>query len=245
MTVSEEWSPGEEEQEGGGGLFGIKFTPTVIGVLIAVAGVAGAVALFMYVLQPEWAKQEELKGKISTKEAEIAQLKIGAAKIEEAKADLQREKQLKAEVEALFADQTKVDTLLLDINKVVKQGGARIQLFKPDNEIITTTLFPKDKPPSVPNLIQFKSLPLKLELEGTFAQTQSIIRNIERLEPLLVMGEFNSQIDEPTMRLVVDEQGKVRGLTEPMLKTTLNIAVIVPKSAEELAGATPAAPPAK
>ncbi|MBW4678716.1 MAG: type 4a pilus biogenesis protein PilO [Microcoleus vaginatus WJT46-NPBG5] len=245
MTVSEEWGPGEEEQEAGGGLFGIKFTPTIIGVLVAVAGVAAAVGLYMYVLTPEWAKQEELKGKISTKEAEIAQLKVGAAKIEEAKADLQREKQLKAEVEALFGDQTKLDTLLLDINKIVKQGGARIQLFKPDDEIITQTLFPKDKPPSLPNLIPFKSMPLKMELDGTFAQTQSIIRNIERLEPLLVMGAFNSKIDEPTMQLVVDEQGKVRGLTEPRLITTLNISAIVPKSAKEIAGATPATPPAK
>lgn len=245
MTVSEEWGPGEEEQEGGGGLFGIKFTPTIIGVLIAVAGVAAAVGLFMYVLTPEWTKKDELQVKITAKEDEIKQLKVGAAKIEEAKAELQREKQLKAEVEALFGDQTKLDTLLLDINKIVKQGGARIQMFKPDDEIITQTLFPKDKPPSPPNLAPFKAVPLKMELEGTFAQTQSIIRNIERLEPLLVMGVFSSKIDEQTMLLVVDEQGKVRGLTEPALKTTLNIAAIVPKSAKEIAGATPATPPAK
>ncbi|MBD1938550.1 hypothetical protein [Microcoleus sp. FACHB-68] len=245
MTVSEEWGPGEEEQEAGGGLFGIKFTPTIIGVLVAVAGVAAAVGLYMYVLTPEWTKQEELKGKISTKESEIAQLKVGAAKIEEAKVELQREKQLKAEVEALFGDQTKLDTLLLDINKIVKQGGARIQLFKPDNEIISNTLYPDGKGPSLPNLAQFKAVPLRLELEGTFAQTQSIIRNIERLEPLLVMGEFSAKIDEQTMRLVVDEQGKVRGLTEPALDTTLKMTVIVPKSAEEIAGATPATPPAK
>ncbi|MBD2041790.1 type 4a pilus biogenesis protein PilO [Microcoleus sp. FACHB-672] len=243
MTVSEEWGPGEEEQEAGG-LFGIKFTPTIIGVLAAVAGVAAAVGLYMYVLQPEWTKQEELKGKISAKESEIQQLKVGAAKIEEAKVELQREKQLKAEVEALFGDQTKLDTLLLDINKIVKQGGARIQLFKPDDEIITQTLYPKDKPP-LPNLAQFKAVPLRLELAGTFAQTQSIIRNIERLEPLLVMGAFSSKIDEQTMRLVVDEQGKVRGLTEPALDTTLKMTAIVPKSAKEIAGATSATPPAK
>jgi type IV pilus assembly protein PilO len=70
-------------------------------------------------------------------------------------------------------------------------------------------------------------------VEGTFAQIQSIVRNIERLEPLLVMGKFDSQVDEQTLELLVSPEGKVLRLSDPTLKTTFELLAIVPKSPEE------------
>lgn len=238
MTVSEEYH-GEQsgEQEGGkGGLFGIQPTPTLMGGLAAVAGVAAAVALFMYLLQPAWEAQNKLNADIKQKEEEIARLKIDPSKKQAAEANREREKKLKTQVEALLGEGKTLDTLLLDINNIVEESGAKLQNYKPAEGSLSQTLFPKDgKAGSAGNLEGFKSLSVSLELSGTFAQTQSIVRNIERLESLLVMGKFDSQVDEQTLQLLVSPEGKVLRLSDPTLKTTVEILAIVPKSPEESA----------
>lgn len=251
MTVSAEFDPGYDQQEGGGGgLFGIKLTPKLIGILVAVAGVAGSVALFIYVLQPEWAKQEELKGKIQTQKDAIAKLKVGIAQKEEAQRELDRQKQLQAEVNTLFGDAKTLDTLLFDINKWVKKDGAKIVGFNPaDQEEITKTLFPEDpktkQKQGMGSLARFDARTVSLDLEGTFAQIQSVLGKIERLEPLVMVGQFESAVDTQTedtrIKVEVDPQGKVKRVTEPILKTKLNLAVIVEKSQEDLAAAKAAA----
>lgn len=247
MTVSEQFIPTDDEQEsGGGGLFGLKFTPPIIGIIIAVLGIGASVGLFIYVLQPEWAKQEELKTKISTKEQEIATFQNSIARKQEAIANREQAKQQKAEVSTLFGDAKTMDTLLFDINKIVKQGKAKLNEFKPTNqETISMTLFPssinKNLPSASPLENAFQGLPFSMELEGSFAQTQSILRNIERLEPLLTVSKLTSEIDQQTLNVEVDSQGKVIRLIDPTIKTTFNLLAIVPKSTEELAALKKAA----
>lgn len=244
MTVSEEYYGAEsgEQEASKGGLFGIQLTPPLIGGLAAVAGLAAAVALFMYLLQPAQQEQEKLKADISKKEGEIAALKIGQSKKQEAEANREREKQLKTQVEALLGEEKTLDTLLLDINKLVKESGAKLTNYKPADSSLSQALFSKDgKPAAAGNLQGFQSLSVSLEVEGTFAQIQSIVRNIERLEPLLVMGKFDSQVDEQTLALLVSPEGRVLRLSDPTLKTTFDLLAIVPKSPQETA-AKPAPP---
>lgn len=249
MTVSEEFIPGAGEQEGGGGgLFGIKLTPKLIGILVAVAGVAASVGLFMYLLQPEWTKKEELDGKIKTKKEEIATLQRGIAQKEEAQRALDREKQLQAEVNTLFGDAKTLDTLLLDINKWVKKDGAKLVGFNPEQDEITRALFiedPKTKQKQgMGSLASFDALSVSLDLEGTFSQIQSVLGKIERLEPLVMVGKFESAVtqeEDKKIKVEVDPEGKVKRVTEPILKTKLNLAVIVQKSQEDLAAAKAAA----
>ncbi|MBW4495029.1 MAG: hypothetical protein KME26_18480 [Oscillatoria princeps RMCB-10] len=238
MTVSEEYygEQSGEQEAGKGGLFGIQLTPTLMGVMAAVAGVAAAVAMFMYLLQPAQQEQEKLTNDIKAKEQEIVSLKIGQSKKQEAEANREREKQLKTQVEALLGEEKTLDTLLLDINKLVKESGAKLKNYKPADSSLSQALFTKDgKPASAGSLQGFKSLSVLLEVEGTFAQIQSIVRNIERLEPLLVMGKFDSLVDEQTLELLVSPEGRVLRLSDPTLKTTFEILAIVPKSPESSA----------
>jgi type IV pilus assembly protein PilO len=238
MTVSEEYlsAEGGEQEASKGGLFGIKPTPTLMGVLAAVAGVAAAVAMFMYLLQPAWEAQGKLNDEIKVKEGEIARLKINQSKKREAEDNRDKQKQLKTQVEALLGEEKTLDTLLLDINKRVNESGAKLKNFKPADSTLSQALFTKDgKPATAGSLEGFKSLSVSLELEGTFAQTQSMVRNIERLEPLLVMGKFDSQVDEQTLELLVSPEGRVLRLSDPTLKTTFELLAIVPKSPESSA----------
>lgn len=238
MTVSEEYlsAEGGEQEAGKGGLFGIQLTPTLIGVLAVVAGVAAAVALFMYLLQPAWEAQDKLNADIKQKEDEIARLKIDQSKKEAAEENRKQEKALKTQVEALLGEEKTLDTLLLDINKLVNESGAKLKNYKPADSTLSQALFTKDGKAGIAGSLEgFKSLSVSLELEGTFAQIQSIVRNIERLEPLLVMGKFDSQVDEQTLELLVSPEGKVLRLSDPTLKTTFELLAIVPKSPEESA----------
>ncbi|WP_017715858.1 hypothetical protein [Kamptonema formosum] len=238
MTVSEEYYGAEsgEQEASKGGLFGIQLTPTLMGGLAAVAGLAAAVAMFMYLLQPAQEAQGKLNDDIKAKEQLIAGLKIGQSKKQEAEANRDREKQLKTQVEALLGEEKTLDTLLLDINKLVRESGAKLKNYKPADSTLSQALFTKDgKPAPAGNLQGFQSLSVSLEVEGTFAEIQSVIRNIERLEPLLVMGKFDSQVDEQTLELLVTPEGKVQGLSDPTLKTTFDLLAIVPKSPEESA----------
>jgi type IV pilus assembly protein PilO len=238
MTVSEEYmsAEGGEQEAAKGGLFGIKPTPTLMGVLAAVAGVAAAVAMFMYLLLPAWEAKDKLNADIKQKEEEIARLKIGQSKKQEAVANREREKQGKTQVEALLGEEKTLDTLLLDINKLVNESGAKLINFKPADSTLSQALFTKDgKPATAGNLQGFQSLSVSLEVAGTFAQIQSMVRNIERLEPLLVMGKFDSQVDEQTLELLVSPEGRVLRLSDPTLKTTFELLAIVPKSPESSA----------
>lgn len=238
MTVSEQYYGAEsgEQEDSKGGLFGIQLTPPLLGGLAALAGVAAAVAMFMYLLQPAWEAQGKLNDEIKAKDQQIASLKIGQSKKQEAEANREREKQLKTQVEALLGEEKTLDTLLLDINKIVKESGAQLKNYKPADSSLSQALFTKDgKPAAAGNLQGFQSLSVSLEVEGTFAQIQSIVRNIERLEPLLVMGKFDSQVDEQTLELLVSPEGKVLRLSDPTLKTTFDLLAIVPKSPEETA----------
>ncbi|MCT7951929.1 hypothetical protein NG798_19180 [Ancylothrix sp. C2] len=254
MSYGEDVLPGQE-QEAQGGLFGIQFTPKIIGVLIAVAGLAAAVGAFMYVLQPMLTQQEELNTKIAAKESENKAIEASLSRIEEARANLEKAKVAKADVQVLFGDTRSLDTLVLDINNFIRKAGGQFGSVKPaTSEILTTNLFPTPAPnpqappgtvaPAGPYQIQ----PFTVEMTGTFTQTQSIIRNIERLQPMIVLGKYTSDIDPETLKLVVNEQGKVLRIPEPTLKTIFDMVVIVPAAKQEpprTPKTAPAATPAK
>ncbi len=251
MSYGNEALAGQEE-EAQGGLFGIQFTPKVIGVLIAVAGLAAAIGAFMYVLQPMLTQQEELKTKIAAKESENQAIEASLSRIEEARANLEKAKVAKADVQVLFGDNRSLDTLVLDINNFIRKAGGQFGSVKPaTSEVVTTNLFPtpapnpKAPPGTIAPTGPYKIQPFTVEMTGTFTQTQSIIRNIERLQPMIVLGKYTSDIDPETLQLVVNEQGKVLRISEPTLKTIFDMVVIVPAPKEEPprpAAGTPAAP---
>jgi type IV pilus assembly protein PilO len=100
-------------------VFGVRFTPTVSGALLALLGLAGAAAMLFYFVVPLWDEYQQLKAKVEQTEAEIAQQAEVARKIEAAKRDLEVAKKQQQEVQALFATPAALDTLPLDLNRQV------------------------------------------------------------------------------------------------------------------------------
>ncbi len=54
-------------------IFGVRFTPAIMGVLFALLGLGGAAALLFYLVLPEWDAYQQLKSQVTQSETELQQ----------------------------------------------------------------------------------------------------------------------------------------------------------------------------
>lgn len=233
--------------------FGIQLTPTISGVIVAILGLAGAVYLLANLVQPAWQRNQELSADIASKEAQLANQAESLRRIEEAREQLEEAQQLRADVLGLFASEETLDTLLLDINERIQ--GVNAGITDPERRAKLTRFEANDAASGVVNDSslgtevngKLERRVFDVELEGNFPQTQSILRNIERLQPLLVVRDLNSELDSATQRIQVDPQGRVVPAGQPATNITtsfqLNALVPVTQSAGSAVVADPAAQP--
>lgn len=69
-----------------------------------------------------------------------------------------------------------------------------------------------------------------VEFSGDFAQTQAILSNIERLEPLLLLRDFRINASEPVVETVIGSGGQVVGQPKARLNTTFQVDALIPTS---------------
>ena len=279
MTASGDYIPGENFDTGPGYpvIFGIALTPMVIGLMLALGGLALSAYGVMNWVLPEYQKNQELTQKVQDQQNQIQQQAAIAKKINDAQTNLATAKKQQADVLALFASESSLDTILLDINRQVddrnveyrqtlqsklascpafirnnlqeveNQAGslavqARLQKFVPDPKasgIITDSSY------GAAVNSKLKRQVASVALEGSFNQTQSIIRSLERLQPLLVFKNLQVKLSggQPIYQTIGDT---VRPLPncqpEPKLTTSFQLEVLLPPTPEEAAKAAP--PPA-
>jgi type IV pilus assembly protein PilO len=224
-------------------VFGLTLTPTVSGVLVALLGVAGATYLLINLVNPSWQRNQELRQDVAAKRSQLVDQAETQRRIEEAQQRLSQARQLQADVLALFADPESLDTLLIDLNERVQAQAAargeratltRFESTTPDPEIVTDSSLGQ----AANNLLARQVF--NVELEGNFAQTQSIIRNIERLQPLLLVRGLQSELDPETAAIVIDPSGRVvpAAQPEPRITTSFQLIALLPASEIEAAEAT-------
>ncbi|ASC70078.1 uncharacterized protein XM38_010080 [Halomicronema hongdechloris C2206] len=71
---------------------------------------------------------------------------------------------------------------------------------------------------------KFERQQVSVEMQALFQQTQAVIRNIERLEPLVILRDFRQDIAPPGGGLTEED---VKGLARP-LNTSFTLEVLVP-----------------
>lgn len=218
-------------------VFGIKMTPAAMGVAAAILGAAAAAYLWTSLLQPTLQRTQELSADIQAKEQQLENQADAQQQIEDARTRLVEAERLRADVLSLFASEENIDTLLLDVNERVQAANAGIT--DPDRR---ATLSSFQSTGAEPEIINDSSLGQEVNgklqrrvytvsMEGSFAQTQSIVRSIERLQPLLVLRDFNSQLIEDTRALRVDSQGNPLAANQqptPRLETTFQLDALMP-----------------
>lgn len=219
--------------------FGIELTPTVIGVLVGVLGLAGAAYLGIRVLSPALQQYGALQDDIAAKEQQLANQEEAQQRVEAAEAELNAALAQRAEVYGLFASSDTLNTLIIDLNnqitptnagvqdlrrQLIAAGadpdlvGARLASFVPQTEesgVITDGTYGPELNGKLERRV------IQVGLQGDFAQTQSIIRNLERLEPLLLIREFDMEISN-----LNEEFSDIVGAQ--ILDTTFELVALVP-----------------
>ncbi len=228
-------------------IFGITFSPLVTGLSIAAMGIGISGYLYLSYLQPQLAKNEELATKLAQTQEQIQIRKDNARKIAEAEQNRDKVKAQKQVVISLFDSDKKLDTLLLDLNKLVNIRQGELQTFKPDEPVVgggssgAAVVTDSSLGAVLNNKIKRKGV--AIEVNGTFEQIQSILRTIERLDRLLLIKDFRADADVSNQKIVLDDRGKVMPQSEGRLKTSFKIHALIPLNSAELAAA--ASPPPK
>ena len=244
MTFSDDFITVGEGQELQGSadnspsLFGIKLTPQISGILIAVALLALAAYLANSYVMPLWQKYGELTADRDLRQSQVAQKQANVKQGEELKKDLDTAKKDQTEILSLFANEKTLDTLLLDINRLVDSGNsttggiAKLQKFEPVNqsaEIINDGSFGSEVNGKLKRRI------INISLTGNYEQTQSIFRNMERLQPLLIVNEYTSTLQQ-------DPVDPTTGRLPPAsINTAFKLQALIPATPEEAAAAAAAA----
>lgn len=242
MTFSDEMnfegSEFEEESSAYPVVFGITFTPTISGILIGVLGVAAAAYMFSSFVKPAWDTFAEKQGTKEQLETDIESKQARLQSIDELNAKLAQSKRQQAKVWAVFANEKTLDTLLIDLNRLVEAGNAqlsrnavkaKLQKFAPDSEGIQPVV---DGSLGAEVDGKLKRSSTEVVISGTYEQTQSILRNIERLQPLLLVKDYQSTLITETI-----EEGKPARVGPTPITTTFKLEALVPMNPEEVAAA--------
>jgi type IV pilus assembly protein PilO len=135
MTAGGDFIPNEPNYETGPNypvVFGVALTPTISGILLALLGLGVAGYILLNLVQPELAKRQDLSAKVQDKENQIQQQQAIAAQTEQAKKDLDTAKKQRDDVLSLFATDSSMNTLLLDINRQIDARNAGLQKAQQD-----------------------------------------------------------------------------------------------------------------
>ena len=241
-------------------VFGIEITPVVLGAIVALLGLGGAVYGFIKLVQPVADQNATLRQEITTKEGQLASQAQQLENIAEIEAELEAAMQRRRNVYALFASEETMDTLLLDINQRIEGSnaslsGVRAQVFERGIPPLLVEAQLKQFSPGEKGVIEDGSLGEQIngklkrerynvEFSGDFAQTQTILRNLERLEPLLMVSNFSMSSAQPVAETVIGESGSVVAQPKIPITTSFQIDALIPTAdvdvPPEIAPADPA-----
>lgn len=212
--------------------FGITFTPTVTGIALAVLGVVGVGYIFINMVRPAQeqyqqasTKKQELQGQLEKIRSGDLQLKL--AQLETELADKQV---LKSRVISMFTSEEDLATLLLDLNSFIKAYQGELIQYQPDGSI--STVEDGSLGQEVNGKIKRKGI--SLTIEASFNQTKSILQDLERLQPLLMIESISSTVSEKPTAILTSNRGEIVPQDEAELKTQIKLNAILPSSQQEL-----------
>lgn len=244
MTFSDELSPDEQLDEEGSEYpeaFGITFTPQISGIAIAVVGVGLAGYLWLNFLQSARQQYSELVNRQEELQAQIAQQPSLEGIVQELEQQIQTARSQQDQVLALLSSEESLDTLLFDLEQTIQQTQNET-VGEEDREFELTSFQPLMARPQVVNDGSFgepvngkiKRKTYNLEVQGTFSQIQLLIRNLERLQPLLLVNNFTTQVAENQQGEFSLEEERFVVTQPPQLTSSFQLEAILPLSSEEL-----------
>ncbi|MEH2212807.1 pilus assembly protein PilO [Nostoc sp.] len=227
-------------------VFGIAFTPKIIGILVGVIGLAGAGYILLNLLMPAWESYQQQQAKSTELQGQIEQKKANIKQIDKVKDELAQAKQQKVQVLSLFANEKTLDTLLLDLNRLIESGNSATSINAVRAKLKKYVPISQKPEPIVDGSLglgvdgKLQRSTISAEITATYEQTQSIIRNIERLQPLLIVKDYQATLAPAETRSPLDKTPMQVG--PAAINTSFQLQVLMPLSPEEIAAAAKAAP---
>ena len=221
--------------------FGITFTPRVGGIIFGVLGVLGAAYLLANAVNPAWTQYQQLEADVENRQGQIQNKQKIQQEIAQAQERLEQAKQKNQQVLSLFPNQKTLDTLLLDLNNPIKSRNGALTNFAP---VLEAQAASNDSAGVVPGNGKLQRKTYNITLEGSFDQVRSILRSFERLQSLLVVRDFKSELSDEQGFLINangqatpaifkrDSRQVVPG-GNPTLRTTFKLDALVPVSEVE------------
>jgi type IV pilus assembly protein PilO len=249
MVAANEWDPElEEEEVEESGFQKLIKDPKIIGIGMGVLG-AGLAGWVVYSsVMPAIEKGKTLNQELDAAIAKIAEQKKQIDERPKAEAALEEAEQNREDVTRLFASDRTMETLLYDINKLVDTINSGI---KDEEEMAKMTRFTPETPKDGNYIVNDGSLgPLvngklkrrefRVEFEGTYPQTRAFAIALERMQPLLVVKNLRTQLQQQGQTLQVEwKQGKFIPIevSENRLRTSFDLHALLALSEEESLGA--------
>lgn len=214
--------------------FGVTFTPQVIGITIGVVGALIAGYLAWSQLLPVQNQISELQTTKEEKEAQLAQLKGSqfGEQIPVKQQELERAQTIKTEVEKLFAEDASLETFLIDLNSFANFADVKMSTYTPSADKTGADASFGGASDSL--LVQT----FNFNLEGSFRELQLFLQDLERIQPLMVVQNFNLSITTPQVYLVENQQ--VFPVGEPTLSSTVTVAAVFANAASPPPAEAPA-----
>ena len=232
MTFADDFATDELLEDEYPSAFGITFTPLIMGVAIAVAGITLAVYGFMKYVKPA---QEELQQTVTQKQelqAQLNSIKSGdlQLKLAQLQADLAEKKVLKSRVLSMYTSEEDLETMLIDLNSFIASNGGDLIQYQPDSNI--SVVGDASLGSGVQGKLKRKGI--SMTFEGTFNETKQILQDLERLQPLLMVQSIGSTVTEKPTALITSNRSEIVPNEQAELKTQIKLNAILPQSQAEL-----------
>lgn len=251
MAYTEEYLPAASAapQSNYPTVFGVTLTPMVGGIAAGVVGLLAFGYLLLNQVMPVLESNSTLAADVTAKEEQVKTQTASLGKMKQARQGLTAAQARQTQVTNLFASDQSIDTILLDVNRLIEEKKLTLQTFEPKGpvEIIADSSLGE----GANNLLKRQSYSVKLK--GGFNRTKDLIQQLERLQPLVRITDMNSKVEKLQQSVSVAATGRVSVTRpEPELNTDFVLQVLMPRPAAELeaeaaaaeaAAAAAAAPP--
>ena len=232
MTFADDFASEDQLAEDYPSAFGITFTPMVMGVAIAVAGIALSAYGYINSVKPAQEKYEQVSAKKQELQTQLEKTKRGdlQLKLAQLQSDLQERKVLRSRVISMFTSEDDLETLLIDLDKFITVNQARLIDYQPDSNV--TTISDASLGSEVQGKLKRKGI--SMTIEGTYTQTKQILQDLERLQPLLMIQSISSTVDEKPTAVFTSNNTEIVSKEQAVLKTKIKLDAILPSSQAEL-----------
>lgn len=224
--------------------FGVTFTPTVTGLVLAVLGLAGAAYLFFNQVSAKQEQKQTLQQERDSLQTQIDNQPQLASLQAEIDAQLQRATVRQRQILGLLSSDATLDTLLVDLEEMTEtiNGGnanidTQLRLLEfspqtPEPQVVADGAFGA----AVDN--QIERWRFGIRSEGSFVQILQFIDRIERLQPLLIVRDVSlSPTDDEVPVRYVPESDQFFPAAAPRLAADFTLEAILPRSQAEIEAA--------